>query len=132
LRKNFTGIPSASVGTDIEEVYRFRSVRNKRRFLKRVFSERELSYFRAKGNKAETLAGIFASKEAVVKALTQLLGVKYTVADFEINHDKQGFPIVSMRNSRKGVIRFPRGLRISLSITHTRTEAFAVVIAQKP
>ena len=37
-------------------------------FFKKVFTEEELSYANKKTNKFQTLAGIFALKEAIIKA----------------------------------------------------------------
>ena len=121
---------TTSVGIDIEEVKRFRSLARNRTFLNDVFDQPEILYCKSKGNNPQSLAGIFAAKEAVIKALSQLADVRYSVSDFAIHHDKKGAPLVKESNRRKAR-RLPRGVVISLSIAHTSSQALAVAIAQK-
>jgi holo-[acyl-carrier protein] synthase len=119
-----------SVGIDIEEVKRFRTAVRDRAFLRRVFMQDEILYYKSKRKNPQTLAGIFAAKEAVVKALSQLLGNRYSVGDFVILHDKTGAPFLIEARTRK-VPRLPRGLAISLSISHTSAQALAVAFVQQ-
>ena len=64
-----------SVGVDIVDVERIRRLyqRYRDRFLKRVFTETEISYsFSARGDRRyERLAARFAAKEAALKALLE-------------------------------------------------------------
>ena len=57
------------IGTDIIETDRFlnKGALNNRRFIERCFTEGERSYLSGKGR--ESAAGLFAAKEAVVKAM---------------------------------------------------------------
>lgn len=57
-------------GVDIIEVYRVKKALDKwgERFLKRVFTERELDYVNTKRFSHESLAARFACKESVLKA----------------------------------------------------------------
>ena len=121
---------TTSVGIDIEEVKRFRSLARNRTFLNHVFDQSEISYWKSKGNNPQSLAGIFAAKEAVIKALGQFEDVRYSVSDFAICHDKKGAPLVR-ESKRWNAGRLPRGVVISLSVAHTSTHALAVAIAQK-
>ncbi len=106
------------IGIDLTEVARFRSViRNKKsQFLKKAFSQRELNYCFAHKSPAIHLAGIFAAKEAVAKALG---AHKTAFIEFEIRHAKGGAPEVWKKN---------RKLSVAVSITHTDTLAAAVAI----
>ena len=121
---------TTSVGIDIEDVNRFRSSTKNRRFLSYIFTQDEISYYRSKGKNPQSLAGMFAAKEATIKALSQLVGNRYAVSDFAIQHDKEGIPFVTESDRRK-VGRLPKGIVISLSIAHTRGQAMAVAVAHK-
>jgi holo-[acyl-carrier protein] synthase len=121
---------TTSVGIDLEDISRFRYSRKNRSFLAHIFTQHEISYYKSKGKNPQSLAGMFAAKEAVVKALSQLEGDRYSVSDFAIDHDKEGAPFVR-ESERRTESRLPKGIAISLSITHTRTLALAVAIAQK-
>lgn len=55
------------------------------KFLNRIFKEEEITYIRNRGNKVETIAGMFASKEAVSKALGTGIG-KVGFRDIIIEH----------------------------------------------
>lgn len=105
-------------GIDLVEVARFHPfVHNKKHsFLRKAFSEKELTYCFSYKNPAVHLAGIFAAKEAVAKAL----GAD-TVAfiELEIRHAKGGAPEV-WRNDCK--------LPIAISITHTDAMAAAIAV----
>ncbi|GAC1349538.1 MAG: hypothetical protein NVS4B9_25780 [Ktedonobacteraceae bacterium] len=85
---------NVAVGVDIIEVGRVRKVFEKHgeRFLKRVFTEREILQCRGK---ATRLAGRFAAKEAISKALgTGLHGVAWR--EMEVVQLRSGRPTVSL------------------------------------
>jgi holo-[acyl-carrier protein] synthase len=119
-----------SLGVDIEEVRRFYPLVRRSSFLNRLFTSEEISYYESKGKNLQTLAGMFAGKEAVIKALSELLGTRYAIGDFAIVHDKMGTPVVLERGKRK-VKKLPRGITISLSISHTKNIAVAIALAQR-
>jgi holo-[acyl-carrier protein] synthase len=76
------------IGTDIVAVERFAKDLSPR-FLSRVFTEYELAYCQNKP--PQTMAGLFAAKEAVVKAMgTGFAG--FSPNAVEIRHDDKGKP----------------------------------------
>jgi holo-[acyl-carrier protein] synthase len=88
-----------AVGIDIIEVERVRKVfeHHGERFLRRVFTEMEIRQCR---NKAERLAGRFAAKEAISKALgTGLHGVGWR--EMEIVQLRSGRPTVTLHGRAK-------------------------------
>ena len=119
---------NVSVGVDIEEVQRFRSLLRNTRFLKRVFTDQEVAYCSARKNKAQHLAVRFAAKEAVWKAISELLRKRRS----SVRHREIG-----VRNDafgRPGVV-LPKRLaslaaRISLSLSHTKSYAVAVAVVR--
>ena len=105
-------------GIDIIEVSRIRdAVEKTNGFLERVFSKKEIEYFEASGRRYETLAGFFAAKEAFAKyKKTGIRGLE--LSEISVEHEKLGAPFVFFRGEKQTV---------SLSISHNKTQAVAVV-----
>ena len=58
------------IGTDIIEIDRIKAaIERTPSFLNKAFTEKEIELFKAKGMSVETIAGNFAAKEALSKAL---------------------------------------------------------------
>ncbi|MCL2665233.1 MAG: holo-ACP synthase [Defluviitaleaceae bacterium] len=105
----------AGVGTDIIEIERIKKASEKNCFLSRCFTDTERRYATA----PEKLAGLFAAKEAAVKALGE--GFKrFLPADVEIIHDKNGKPSVKIKGLEEAVIH--------VSISHCRQYAVAFAV----
>lgn len=84
------------LGIDLVEIDRVARAVKRDRFTERVFTERERQY--AAGKRAETLAGMFAAKEAAAKALgTGFKGIRYT--DIEILHSDSGAPYIELHGA---------------------------------
>lgn len=116
------------LGTDIIEIDRIRNAfkRHGRRFLERLFCPEELAYCLLFKDPAPSLAGRFAAKEAVFKALGTGVG-SYSWHDVEILRSPQGRPSVKLSDL---LLRdFPGG-RIVLSMSHCRTYAVATAILE--
>ncbi len=105
-------------GIDVIEISRVEEAVSKTPgFLQKVFNQTEIEYYEKKGEKAETLAGIFAAKEAFSK----YLGTGISKEFFEstvIMHNEDGKPYIMY----KGEIA-----NVSLSISHNKTQAVALV-----
>lgn len=120
----------SGIGVDIVKVNRFYKIVNRTpSFVKGVFTEREIEYIYSKINKFETMAGIFASKEAFSKAIgTGIRGYKLT--DIEIVQDKLGKPNIIL--SDKIINKFNLSeSNIQVSISHTDENAIAFVIVEE-
>jgi len=119
-------------GVDLCEVARIRNAieRHGRRFLERVFTEREIVYAEQKANLYERYAARFAAKEAGMKALgTGWHGVKWR--DFEVTNLPSGRPTLQLHGKAAEYARNLGVQNISLSITHTSVQAMALVILEK-
>ena len=108
------------IGSDIVEVSRIRRLREKygQRFLKRVYTKGEIAYCESKEHPEVHLAGRFAAKEAIAKALYQ--GGRDTVipfSDIEILNDAGGRPMVSFLSHISGTCL--------VTIAHEQTMAIA-------
>jgi holo-[acyl-carrier protein] synthase len=113
-------------GVDVIEIERIARARDRwgDRFLRRIYTEREIAYCRGK---AQRLAGRFASKEAASKALG--VGVRHIRwRDIEILPDRRGKPQLFL-HGRAAAIADAMGLAdFDVSITHSRSDAIAVVV----
>ena len=81
------------IGIDIVEVRRIKGALNRwgEKFLKRVFTQRELDYANTKKFLYETLAARFACKESVLKAFGDTrIGAQ--LKNIEILNDSKGKP----------------------------------------
>jgi len=102
------------VGVDLVELKRFKKAvdRGQDRFLKRVFCPKELS-----DQRIEHLAGLFAAKEAIVKALSLPAGSWQKIC---VSRQKNGRPKVAIEG-----IKTPS---FDLSISHDGNFAIAVFL----
>ena len=91
------------IGIDIIEINRIENVLERTpRFLERNFTEKEIDYFKQKNFKSESIAGNFASKEAISKAIgTGIRG--FRLKDIEILRDELGKPIVNTYNNLREI-----------------------------
>lgn len=76
------------IGTDIVKISRMEESIKKPSFIKKVFTEREREYCK----KAESFAGVFACKEAYLKAVGT--GITRPLTDIEILHNDKGRPYI--------------------------------------
>ena len=114
-------------GTDIIEIQRIQNSIEKlgRKFLNRVFTEKEIEYCEGKKNqKYQHYAARFAAKEAAFKALSWKIKDKYDIkwTDFEVLNDEQGKPIIKIY-----CIDYNDIENIDLSLSHCKEYAVANV-----
>lgn len=117
-----------SVGVDIEEVGRFKSLLRNARFMARVFTPKEVAYCNARKNKLQHFAARFAAKEAVWKALSDTLSLKKAQLghrDIGVENEASGKPRVTLPKRLA-----PLEKKISLSLSHTRSAVVAVALVQ--
>ncbi len=110
-------------GVDIIEISRLEyALRRFPRLRDRLFTEREKAEAKSRGNDMSFLAGRFAAKEAVAKAL----GRSCAWREVEILRGGLGRPrvMLSGRAARAG-----EGLRVLVSISHCRQYAVASAVA---
>lgn len=102
------------IGTDIIEVDRIARAIERRRFFERVYtaSERARAEGMNEARVAQYFSGLYAAKEAAIKACGS-----GTIFDYEIGHEQSGKPFFVGREDLK------------LSISHTKNNAIAVVMA---
>lgn len=112
-------------GIDLIEIERFKKLEPaiRKRFIHRVLTKKEQAEIR---DADASLAGKFAAKEAVVKALGCGIG-PVSFQDLEILHDKNGRPILNLKKKAL-TLAHELGLKEwSISISHSRHYAVATV-----
>lgn len=117
------------IGTDIIEIKRIEDVVSKRqRFLERNFTSKERVLFKERNHRIETIAGNFAAKEAVSKALGT--GVIFSWQDIEVLRNKQGKPIVHLKGEAEKIFKNLKAKNIQISISHNNQHAIANCIIE--
>jgi len=117
------------VGIDAIEIERIKATveRFGERFLRRVYTEREVERY---AQRPAELAARFAAKEAVMKALgTGVRGVRWR--DIEVVSNRRGKPIIVLHGTAAARSRLLGFRHFAVSLTHSRTESIAVVVATK-
>ena len=108
------------IGVDICQCSRFEG--KERRFLEKIFSDEELSV----SLQCDYLASRFAAKEAFSKALgTGIRG--FSLREVRVAENELGKPYFIL-SGRAG--KLAEGLELSLSISHEREYAVAMVVAE--
>ena len=118
------------IGTDIIEIERIRkAVQSTKGFLEKIFSEKEIDFFYSKKLKSETIAGNFAVKEAVSKALgTGFRG--FSLKDIEVLRNELGAPMVNLHNNARLLALKLEVRKIHVSISHNKSSAIAYVLLE--
>lgn len=117
------------IGTDIIEISRIEKViKNTPAFMRKVFTEKENLYFKEKHYKAETIAGVFAAKEAISKAFGT--GFRsFTPKEIEILPNHLGKPEATLYGEAEklGNQMGPSNLHITISHCKAYAVAYAVM-----
>lgn len=123
----------AGIGTDIIEIDRIENaLKANDRFLTRFFTEGEIAYFENRKYKTDTIAGRFAAKEAVAKALgTGFSGFEFK--DIEVISNEVGKPHVVLHGKARllAVKLADESFIINLSISHNNSNAIAFATLEK-
>ena len=121
------------IGTDIVECVRIRKMieRHGELFLRRVYTEREISYCQSKTRGTEHFAGRWAAKEAVYKCLGTGWAKGMCWTDMEVRHDQLGKPHVHVGGAVKEFMKDARIADVLISISHCRAYATAYALALK-
>lgn len=117
------------IGTDLVEIKRIEKAIKKESFLNRYFTPAEINYFLSKNMRAESVAGAFAAKEAVVKALGTGFST-FTPECIEILHMSNGMPYVKLYAKALDLAESLNIIKIHISISHTDELAMAFALAE--
>jgi holo-[acyl-carrier protein] synthase len=114
------------IGVDIVDLDRIEKAygRYGRKFLERIMTGEEIALCLNKPSPIASIAGRFAAKEAVVKALGTGITAAVHWKSFEVLNDPAGKPFV--RSSLPALL--PEGCSIKISIAHDRHSAVATAL----
>lgn len=119
-------------GLDLVEVSRIADLaaRHGERFLKRVYTDAELEYCLPKASRDTHLAGRFAAKEAVFKALGTGWSETVSWKQIEVLPGPLGAPEVRLHRGAAERMNQLGGKRVHVSITHDGRMAAASAIIE--
>ncbi|WP_426350127.1 holo-ACP synthase [Alloiococcus sp. CFN-8] len=117
------------VGTDIIEISRVeKAVKRTSGLLEKIFTPEEIKSA-GNGRRSESLAGYFAAKEAMGKALgTGIRG--FSFKDIEVYKDSLGKPCIKVTGPAENICDSMGVRSIHLSISHSRDNAMAFIVLE--
>ena len=117
------------IGTDIISVGRIKKLLKNKNFLKRLFSEEELSKCSKLIDSNNCFAKRFAAKEAFSKALGTGISNGINFNEIIVMNDKNGKPFIKLKGKTKQIIKkkFKKKTMIALSLSDERNYAVAFV-----
>jgi holo-[acyl-carrier protein] synthase len=118
------------VGVDIIEIRRIKEAIDRNdNFIDKLFDKEEIEYLKSRGMRPEYVAGRFAAKEAVAKALgTGFRGFGFK--DIVIDRTALGKPIVVLKGKAKLTAQKNGSYIIHLSISHGQDSAIAYAVLE--
>jgi len=125
-----TSIFVKGVGIDLIRTGRIACAYQRRpeRFLRRIFTSREIAFLRKKANPIPSIAACFAAKEAVAKALGCGIGA-VSWCEVEILPGARGKPVVLLKGEAKSWAE-KRGIEgVQVSMSHDGPYAIANAVA---
>lgn len=119
------------IGTDIIEIRRIeKAITRNKNFTNKLFTKDEMDLWEKKNFKLEFIAGRFAAKEAVSKALGT--GIRdFNFKDIEIINNELGKPQVILKPKAEDIIRkISKSHKFHLSISHEKEYAIAYALLE--
>lgn len=121
------------IGVDIVEIRRIKEAMERNdKFVEKLFHKEEIEYIKSRGGRHEYVAGRFAAKEAVSKALgTGFTGFGFK--DIVIGRTNMGKPTVELHGKAELIAQGlgKCGYRIMISISHGQDSAIAYAIIEE-
>lgn len=121
---------TAGVGLDILEIDRMeRALARTPRIGQRLFTEEELAYCKRMSRPAQHLAGRFAAREAVLKALGTGFGQGVGLKDVSVTRDEAGRPQALIIGRAAELAQAKGVLEVAISLSYTHDMAAATAVA---
>lgn len=120
------------IGIDIIEIERIKESIDKfgDQFIKKIFTDDEITYCQGKKNKYQHYAARFAAKEAIIKALSSVRDEGANWKDMEIYNEPSGLPKVKLHNELKTYVDDNRDLKITMSHSKNYVTCFAILYSK--
>ena len=118
-------------GIDIVKIARIKEISEKwgEKFLRRVFTDNEISYCYQKRNPYGSLAVRFAAKEALIKAIGSEIPVSFT--DIEVINNSAGKPALKAGGRLEAFFKSRSIKKIHLSLSHEDEYGIAYVVLEQ-
>jgi len=124
------------IGLDIVDVSRISKVYDSQN-VDRIFTSAEIEYANRKSKvkvkgqqypeRDNSFAGMFAAKEAFLKALGFGLGDFFSLNEIEVSHYASGKPYIILSDKIKSLLKEKKFTEVNLSISHDAGVASAIV-----
>lgn len=115
-------------GVDIVQIKRVENMNNLDTFIKRNFTKAEQEYIYSKNKIHQTIAGLYAAKEAVLKAIGIGICKGLNLNDVEITHNKNGEPNIQINAKVNYYLNLVNCSDATISISHDGDYAVAFCI----
>ncbi len=111
------------IGVDVVENERIEKVLKRfgERFLRKVFYQEEVNYCKGKRDLVPCVAGRWACKEAVIKAIYNKLKIKVLMREVKVLPEGESLKVLILREDLKD-------LKIYLTLSHERKYTVAVAL----
>lgn len=113
------------VGIDYVSSERFKKLIKNKNFLEKNFTKGEIEYFLSKPKQKESLAGLFAAKEAFLKALQIGVFNGISLNELEVTHNQNGAPELKIKPETKKKFNINE---ISISVSHDNNAVVAICV----
>ncbi len=118
------------IGIDLCEIKRFDRLKTNSEFLKRVFTDFEITYCTNKKGSSQCFAVRFATKEAFSKALGTGFRNGLHFNDIEVVNNEIGKPDIRLYGKTKEIYDNLKLSKINVSLSHEKSYAVSVVVLE--
>ena len=121
------------IGTDIVKIKRIEDSIKKKSFINRLFNTKEISKCKKLKNSSNCFAKRFAAKEAFSKAIGTGISEGLNFHEIEIDNEKNGKPLIRLKNKSSKKIKFilKNNYSLNLTISDEKEYAIAMVLISK-
>jgi holo-[acyl-carrier protein] synthase len=131
VRATLWAVEILGLGVDLCEIARMELALGRHPTMReRVFTAEEIAYCDGKARPAESYAGRFAAREAVIKALGGYRGKRWQ--DISVTRAPSGAPAIRLGGNAKLRADMLGVDRVLVTFTHERTNAVAFAVAVGP
>ncbi|WP_282925787.1 NAD(P)H-hydrate dehydratase [Helcococcus kunzii] len=115
------------IGIDIFKIDRVNKLKQKERFINRFFTSNEIEYLKSRHLSSHSIAGLFATKEAVTKAFGVGISEELGLSDIEVLHDEKNAPYINTELNKIKILMEKKNIKnINVNISHDGDYAIAI------
>lgn len=115
------------IGIDIFKIDRVNKLKQKEKFINRFFTSNEIEYLKSRHLSSHSIAGLFATKEAVTKAFGVGISEELGLSDIEVLHDEKNAPYINTELNKIKILMEKKNIKnINVNISHDGDYAIAI------